>query len=124
MTVRIFSISTGLAASTVTPGSTAPDVSLTVPVMDAWANTAEGRSTVERIMTAHLNAERMCSRLLGAALGQRPPRGVTNWGTDSALGAEFLIHQRVGIYASRRPKSIDLPTGGSEGETRLVICDY
>jgi hypothetical protein len=28
---RTFSIKTGLAASTVTPGSTAPDVSLTVP---------------------------------------------------------------------------------------------
>ena len=29
--LRTFSISTGLAASTVTPGSTAPDVSFTVP---------------------------------------------------------------------------------------------
>jgi hypothetical protein len=29
--VRTFSISTGLEASTVTPGSTAPDASLTVP---------------------------------------------------------------------------------------------
>jgi hypothetical protein len=32
-------MSAGLDASTVTPGSTAPDVSRTVPVMDAWANT-------------------------------------------------------------------------------------
>src|ERR1700704_5954136 len=40
---RTFSISTGLDASTVTPGSTAPDVSLTTPVMDAWAYTAAGR---------------------------------------------------------------------------------
>src|SRR5688500_7930137 len=31
--VRTFSISAGLAASTVTPGSTAPDVSLTTPAM-------------------------------------------------------------------------------------------
>jgi hypothetical protein len=29
--IRTFSISTGLAASTVTPGRTAPEVSLTVP---------------------------------------------------------------------------------------------
>ena len=35
--VRTFSMSAGLDASTVTPGSTAPDVSRTVPVMDAWA---------------------------------------------------------------------------------------
>src|SRR5688572_5776129 len=35
---------TGLAASTVTPGSTAPDASRTTPVMAACAKTAEGRS--------------------------------------------------------------------------------
>src|SRR5204863_5963703 len=42
---RVFSISTGLDTSTVTPGSTAPDVSLTTPVTDAstpWADTAVG----------------------------------------------------------------------------------
>ena len=32
---RTFSISTGLAASTVTPGSTAPEASFTVPAIDA-----------------------------------------------------------------------------------------
>jgi hypothetical protein len=31
--VRTFSISAGLAASTVTPGKTPPDVSLTTPAM-------------------------------------------------------------------------------------------
>ena len=36
-TERTFSISAGLATSTVTPGSTAPDVSRTTPVIDAWA---------------------------------------------------------------------------------------
>src|SRR5438552_13140297 len=44
-TERTFSISTGLAASTVTPGSTAPDASLTTPVMAACANAVTGRST-------------------------------------------------------------------------------
>src|ERR1043165_9856200 len=40
-------MSTGLAASSVTPGSTAPDESRTVPVMDApaWANAAQGSAT-------------------------------------------------------------------------------
>ena len=42
--VRIFSISSGLDASTVTPGSTAPDESLTTPVIDACANAAAGTS--------------------------------------------------------------------------------
>ena len=45
--VRTFSISTSLDASTVTPGSTAPEVSLTTPVMDAWANAATGNKTVD-----------------------------------------------------------------------------
>src|SRR6185503_1723227 len=41
---RTFSMSAGLAASTVTPGSTAPDASLTTPAIDAWANAATGRT--------------------------------------------------------------------------------
>src|SRR4051812_33811162 len=39
---RTFSISTGLAASIVTPGSTAPELSLTVPEIEACANTDAG----------------------------------------------------------------------------------
>ncbi len=37
--VRTFSISVGLAASTVTPGRTAPDASFTTPAIEAplWA---------------------------------------------------------------------------------------
>ena len=42
---RVFSISTGLAASTVTPGNTAPDESLTTPVIDACANASAGNRT-------------------------------------------------------------------------------
>src|SRR5689334_5787656 len=37
-------MSAGLAASTVTPGSTAPEASRTVPVRDAWAKTVDGSS--------------------------------------------------------------------------------
>ena len=46
--VRVFSIRTGLATSTVTPGSTAPDMSLAVPVIDALtpcARAPAGRHT-------------------------------------------------------------------------------
>src|SRR5688572_33440686 len=43
-TVRTFSISAGLEASTVAPGSTACDVSLTMPAIDAWAKTAVGHN--------------------------------------------------------------------------------
>src|SRR5215212_3554489 len=42
--VRTFSISALLVASTVTPGITAPDGSLTTPVMEAWADATAGSS--------------------------------------------------------------------------------
>jgi len=38
----VFSISTGLEASTVTPGNTAPEASLTVPARATWAHAALG----------------------------------------------------------------------------------
>ena len=45
--VRTFSISAGLAASTLTPGSTAPDVSLTDPAMTACASAADGSTAIQ-----------------------------------------------------------------------------
>src|SRR6185503_10617864 len=39
--VRTFSISAGLAASTVTPGRTAPELSVTTPLRVTWANAAD-----------------------------------------------------------------------------------
>ena len=44
-TARTFSIRAGLDASTVTPGRTAPDVSLTTPAMEPCALAAAGKST-------------------------------------------------------------------------------
>src|SRR5580765_5513650 len=41
----VFSMRTGLAASTVTPGSTAPEASFTTPAIEAWANSAAGTRT-------------------------------------------------------------------------------
>src|SRR5947207_2353493 len=46
VTERTFSINTGLDASTVTPGSTAPVASLTAPAMEAWAKASAGKNTV------------------------------------------------------------------------------
>src|SRR5439155_14251365 len=45
MTVRAFSISAGLTASTVAPGNTAPVESLTIPAMTLCACAAAGAST-------------------------------------------------------------------------------
>src|ERR1044071_371504 len=43
----------GLAASTVTPGSTAPELSLTTPAMLAWANAVAGTDEMSRIQQAN-----------------------------------------------------------------------
>jgi hypothetical protein len=43
--VRVFSISAGLDVSTVTPGRTAPEASLTMPASVACAYPDEGRTT-------------------------------------------------------------------------------
>ena len=56
---RTFSIRAGLDASTVTPGSTAPDVSFTVPAMVACAHTTAGatsRITSAAVAAAHTRA--------------------------------------------------------------------
>jgi hypothetical protein len=46
MAVRVFSMRTGLAASTVTPGSTEPDVSFMVPAMDCASAACGNQSKV------------------------------------------------------------------------------
>src|SRR4030095_8224336 len=87
--VRIFSMSTGLAASTVTPGSTAPDVSFTTPVMDAWANAAVGRTASRKsaaatristrlIRTSWLRDPRPCSDEAHVALGSQTDQRLTD----------------------------------------------
>jgi hypothetical protein len=43
-TDRTLSIRTGLAASTLTPGKTAPELSLTTPVIAACAEAVDGKS--------------------------------------------------------------------------------
>src|SRR5262245_3177279 len=50
-TDRTFSISAGLAASTLAPGSTAPEASLMTPVMAACAYTVEGKSKETNAIT-------------------------------------------------------------------------
>src|SRR5438046_908916 len=56
-TERTFSISTGLAASTVTPGRIAPDASLTTPVMAACAQTEAGKTTSETTPATRARSE-------------------------------------------------------------------
>src|SRR5215471_1573593 len=72
----VFSIRTGLDASTVTPGSTAPDTSLTTPLMEAWANAAAGvRTNANKTSHRTLNA-RMKFSLRHAIAGHVFTRGL------------------------------------------------
>jgi hypothetical protein len=63
-TVRIFSISSGLAASTVTPGRTAPLVSFTTPVivLAVWARAFAGHNARHaHVMTMNPNRDLLIS---------------------------------------------------------------
>src|SRR5688500_8418727 len=55
---RTFSMRASLAASTVTPGSTAPDVSLTTPAMDDCASATVGMNRIPARTSASLVAFR------------------------------------------------------------------
>src|SRR5665213_21797 len=62
---RVFSISAGLAASTVTPGRTAPELSFTTPAMDACAYTALGTSATSVNRTTTFNKRTVTSSKAG-----------------------------------------------------------
>src|SRR3954451_20162321 len=68
MVVRVFSMSAGLAASMVTPGSTPPDASWTCPEMLAWAAARLGKATTARPMRKILDTSRHICALLGRSL--------------------------------------------------------
>src|SRR5262245_46332661 len=67
---RTRSMSVGLATSTVTPGSTAPDVSVTTPAIDACACTIAGDPATTTISKATVRNPRMRASALdpGSAL--------------------------------------------------------
>src|SRR5688572_1758670 len=72
-TDRTFSINAGLLASTVTPGSTAPDASRTTPAMLAWAYATDGAAITTMIIAAALTA--LYIETLHASAGAPPRRG-------------------------------------------------
>src|SRR3954452_23357294 len=75
-TVRTFSMSAGLAASTVTPGSTAPVVSLTSPARAACAAATRGTTATSPNNSKHLASVRMVtSWRLVASLPYEPNDG-------------------------------------------------
>src|SRR5689334_22027034 len=72
-------MSTGLATSTVTPGKTAPDMSLTTPVNELWACAAPGsRARIPAANSAALNVRRY-----SLAIRQSFPLDVCRLDSDS-----------------------------------------
>src|SRR4030095_6643777 len=96
-------IRTGLVASTVTPGRTAPDVSLTDPAMTAWASAVCGMTralttkstplTIPRIHSPRCARSLVTRRLVhGGILATLPQRSAGNQGLDrcrETRGSEF-----------------------------------
>src|SRR5918993_366953 len=90
--VRTFSISTGLEASTVTPGRTAPDESRTTPAMDACAYAATG---VSNPVTSRHNANRKDCFIL-------PPPPSSLFSTVTTADDQTELHDRDAPSRPRR----------------------
>ena len=130
--VRVFSMSDGLEASTVTPGRTAPEASLTTPVRLACARATDGTSSSNPIITHTARHERMNTPfgyillIRDADLGPvvAPGRSVAPgfYGCCGALSTESSVgrgHRRLGCFpclrrsggrlVSRSPSRPDTP---------------
>src|SRR5262249_34643887 len=87
-TERVFSMSAELDASTETPGMTAPEESLTVPTIEAWAWAMTGMTTTAtRTRIAFTNLRIMTSKMIPA-----PPRDVQR--AEPAVYPITLPHMR------------------------------
>src|SRR5688572_11850088 len=102
-------MSTGLVASTVTPGRTAPEESFATPDTVACARTTAGRELRTRKATAALNTPRI-------ALSLFPPRNRLMLGTLMAgvnPNAAHRGHGRAAAAASDRAAT-ERPVGGRQ----------
>jgi hypothetical protein len=103
--VRAFSIKTGLDASTVTPGSTALDWSLTVPVRVPCADAADGRRTALRIaagMKTTFDARRMVILLRYRASSRRQRPRPTDWiGVGIQRLLDAFVNEEYGFGEAR-----------------------
>src|SRR3954471_20599189 len=106
MAVRTFSMSAGLAASTATPGNTAPEASFTTPVIEPCASASDGRQSSERTTTrtrpnARIRPSPTCVRcasfearyLTLASHTWRTPGQALMWHTIAALREDHGDHR-------------------------------
>src|SRR4051812_39118094 len=109
-------MSAGLAASTVTPGSTAPDVSFTTPVMDDCANSEPGTRTTH-VSTAATRKRLRIPHLLfwlpGEMAASLPLRQIRK---TPVINEERRCADENGVEPKLR---ISLPTSPCDGDLRL-----
>ena len=122
----VFSVNAGLEASMVTPGSTAPDASLTVPVIDAppaWANASTGAS---RSRNARVTRDFADTRMLTSSPSSLWERG--EMGASQGLeiltecDRERVVFENAG--ATRVPDRRRSESGRSMGQPWLAVNDY
>src|SRR5713226_5781922 len=126
MVERVFSISAGLDASTVTPGSTAPEESCTRPEMLACAAACAGKRSIAAQTNTSAVINRRMSGLLGGAdfrpartgdglIGSTPrPRTCANAHVSdvSCVERSYPTTKRLPIVAScRTPLDASVPAG-------------
>src|SRR5438034_3160036 len=108
-TLRVFSMSTELDASTVTPGRTAADVSRTTPASVAWANTRLG-----------------ASRMPASAATKVPTRRILH--LQNFVGRKTITHApSLPRKAARRCTTsdpIDHPAGGGGEAGRQRVAAF
>src|SRR5262249_24731665 len=95
---RVFSVSAGLSIKTVTPGSTAPDVSFTTPVIDPPAPCAyEADGTTSAAITS-ASAQQNCTACLFITVSLI---GLTSANT-AAKPARFRLYVSLLSESTRR----------------------
>src|SRR4029450_6524079 len=121
--VRVFSISVGLEASTVTPGRTAPDASLTTPASVACAYPDEGRTT-NQATTNRIRLKALILSLLCRC--ERPlvcrPGGKSSCGElagSSCRASLFEMSHIRWILGAHQRKSMALLAARQDGGDRL-----
>src|SRR3954462_3561309 len=111
-TERTFSINTGLAASTVTPGSTAPVVSFTPPVKPvSWARAPAANRSVSAALTT--TDPRSSFRLIRSPMGNGCDAS-NNYRLSDLLLVFLVVQPHVDV-----PHAAQLGTGPSRGREIL-----
>src|SRR5687767_14068287 len=119
-TERTFSMRAGLLASTVTPGSTAPDESRTTPLIEACAKASDGTRATHTIahvakrsalrITVSWKMAELANSSLPQQGGQSPNQG--GWARGGEHTGRLVTQSRACTSLSRRTRRVRLYNTG------------